>query len=842
MQSIGDILQAIAQQRRRGGPLPLIMLRSVDPTPGERISHLPVEGELAQAWMAFTGEPFRPHQAQALTALRRGDPVALRATSAAVINSGLLLVYAIAGYEPSATTMLLVSDEVEAWSLHARIGQINDALPLPLRLTPTLFTPTRRPDPFARMMIVTPEALHGRLLRHHERAWAPFWAQLRLIGLPDIHRYTGVAAAHLADLLLRTQRVAIHHAAAQPLLFGTLLDLAAAETTLNGLLGQPWRIIPADDDAQPGTMLAVWQAGSGRMREATEIALALQRQGYAVHIACGSLERAAIVPSLGDVPGITVGPGAPSAQVLLTVGYPGSHSAVRRLLRSGYQAVMIILGDLPHEQALAHRTETLLSGPATAWVPPPPNAYVTALHVVCAASELPLTEAEVDSWGAREIVDRLVAHQQLVDLPDPEVAWKPAHAAGDPYLEFNMLASSGAAIYARTEQGQSLGSFDPTGFERWTYQGAALPAGAGGMRVIARDEESGSITLRIENGGRRTYPLRRCSIEVRETRDERMLHGRRRVGFGRVVANEEISGYREATPSAGPAEQVLQPSLRARWIAPACWFELPTALQVGHQLIGWSLAAAVALSTSADHTDVVPCYDAATRRIYLVDAQPGGSGIAAWVFANAEELLPLAYDVALACRGDTFLEPLSRADQDWLLTLLGRSDVRLTTSAEAPLRPSPPVERAEPVRHTPPAEPPLPAAPLRRGEPALSPRQEPLPPRSEPPAAADEPIPDPTALIERLRRQREQRERAQASPNRAAAALQTGAAGIEPRFAAGDRIFCLPYGDGVVQLSRIEADRELLVVTFPQHGELTIDPAVSLVRKLDHDPEPDDVL
>ena len=66
---------------------------------------------------------------------------------------------------------------------------------------------------------------------------------------------------------------------------------------------------------------------------------------------------------------------------------------------------------------------------------------------------------------------------------------------------------------------------------------------------------------------------------------------------------------------------------------------------------------------------------------------------------------------------------------------------------------------------------------------------------------------------------------------------------IEQRFAVGDGIFCLPYGDGVVRASRIEDGQELLTVTFPAYGDLTIDPAKSLVRKLDNAaPEEDDLL
>jgi hypothetical protein len=46
----------------------------------------------------------------------------------------------------------------------------------------------------------------------------------------------------------------------------------------------------------------------------------------------------------------------------------------------------------------------------------------------------------------------------------------------------------------------------------------------------------------------------------------------------------------------------------------------------------------------------------------------------------------------------------------------------------------------------------------------------------------------------------------------------------------GDTVFCMPWGTGEVRSSQIEDDRELMVVSFADHGDLTIDTAVSAVR------------
>ncbi|HEU5100398.1 MAG TPA: hypothetical protein VFU22_15325, partial [Roseiflexaceae bacterium] len=939
MQSIGEIIQTIARQRGRNadtgksGDAPAqVTLLPQEGASGERISHLPIEAELAQAWVALTGEPFRPHQAHALTALRRGEPVALRAAAADVAMTAHLLLYAMLLADRDATALILAPDAETVRAARALLARINADLPSQLRITVTLLEPDRRPDHYARIAIATPEILHTRLLRHHDRAWRLFWPRLRLVALPEVHRFSGVAAAHLADLLTRVERVAAGHSGNVPNLLASMADVAEAEAALTSLLGQPWRIVPADDGGRDPVTLAVWRQpegarpnGAAWLRDCSDIATALQRQGYQVHITCRPIERALLAPIIGDLPRVTFGPNLGAGQVLIAAGFPGSHSALRRMLRAGYAAVVLILGDLPHEQALARHVETLINDPATVWLPAPNNAYVLARHVLCAASEQPLTEAEALSWGVQEIVDRLVEQGQLVDLPDPEVAWKPTDAVGDPYGDWALHSASGGAITARTEGGQVIDQLDPALYERWAFPSAALPPGVGGFRVLTRDDEADTLNLRLESNGRRTYPLRRCEVMLRETRETRGLAGGRSIGWGRVVVNEEIYGHREATANSAPSDIALKPALNARWTAPACWFDLATAVQVSGQLIGWSLAAALPLRALCDFTDVVPCYDHEARRLYIVDAQPGGNGLAAWIYANAEQLLPLAYDVALACRNDPLLEPLCRVDMDWLLALLGRQapepiaierprvagpgrrpeliegaptiasppgpayssatiparqesaakskppdsvpvapprqerqpEPALTGTPQqetfeprarardqqpprapeqpAPATPSQPPKRPAPARkneppaprpsngtaaHTQPPERASTSAPTTREQPARPPERPPRGPASRPepprPISDDDGPPDANARIERLRRQRQQREAQQAASERVSrpAPRSEGDPAVEQRFVAGEKVFCLPYGDGVVRESRIEDGQELLTVNF----------------------------
>ncbi len=915
MQDILDTIQSIARQRGRGESSPLILLRSLDGGQGERIGHLPIDNELAQAWLALLGEPFRPHQAAAVTALRRGEPVALLAANPRVVTSTYLLIYALLVAQ-SGTAVVFAPDVRAAHAARARLLYINESLPALYRLSAQLIEPNVRPDPAARIVIATPETLHARLLRHHDRAWRQFWPRLQMLALLDIQRYHGVAGAHLADLLLRTQRVAASHSGIIPHILATGYELHEPQLALESLYNAPWKILSGDDLPHTPTALAVWRNTSDRLRESVELARLLQKQGYRIHILCHALEYAAIAPVLDDAEEITFGPAPQGANVLVCAGYPGSQSMIRRLLRSGYQAVIVVLGDEPHEQMLARHTETLLSQGPSYWPTAPLNAYVTAQHVLCAASEVPLTAVEVEHAGVGQIVARLVESNRLIDLPDEEVAWHPGPAAGDPYAEFSVISASGGAVVAWNEQGHQIDLLDPAVFARWCYPGAALPPARGGLRVAAQDEEAASITVRLENNARRTFPLRRCTATLREERESRALFLSGRIGFGRAVIEEEIYSSREYTTGGSPSAQPLRPPQQARWIAPCCWFELTSAPNAAGQVVGWSLAAALALQTLASFTDVVPCLDAEQRRLYVVDAQPGGNGLAAWLYAHAEDLLPLAYDIALACRHDPLLEPGARADMDWLLPLLGRrseaTDPPPTIPAAVePLKlvfvPVPEVQsapagerridneqqkrtteerrsgRASPTQFQPkqgpaspqpsrgelqkqarrgqtstgrpvpaPVQPPVPVQPPAPVE-LLAPVQPPAPvelpaaeipePRSQKSesTSTNQPTTDAAALIERLRRQREQRE-AQQVPVVGTRPVARATAAVELRFQPGDRVFCLPYGEGIVRESRAQDERELLTVDFPQHGNLEIDPTVSLVRKIEDAPAEDDDL
>lgn len=180
MQDILDAIHTVSRGRGRGENGPLIALRSLPGGAGERPTHLPIDSDLAQAWTAFVGEPFRQHQSHAAAALRRGEPVALLANNPRVATTAYLLIYATLAQEQT-SAVLLAPDTASAHAARARIEYINENLPALYRFMPFVLEPNKRPDPQSRIIIATPETIHNRLLRHHDRAWSTVWNNTSLV-------------------------------------------------------------------------------------------------------------------------------------------------------------------------------------------------------------------------------------------------------------------------------------------------------------------------------------------------------------------------------------------------------------------------------------------------------------------------------------------------------------------------------------------------------------------------------------------------------------------------------------------------------------------------------------
>ncbi len=685
MQSAIEIIKNVARQRAQGESSPLLLLHTIEPRHGALISHLPMANNLLQTWVELTGAPFCQHQSLALASWRRGEPFALTGGGVAAYQTLHFLLRELLLSAPEDRVLfVLPNDEMIDFHLH-EIENWNTALNTALTASYVDMEKITRQALASRILFTTPDVLHRRLLRHHDRAWRPFWQHLQHIVLPDIDHFRGIALAHITALLRRSMRLIPH----TPALVATLEQCENLDITLQDISGYPWWIIPADDTPHRATTLAMWRAGNECLRDVVRLALHCARPGYHVQIICTPMEKPLFLahPDIEGMP-ISIGTIPGDADITIFAGYPGAHTHIRRALNGSFtttpQLTLLVLGNLPLEHAIARQTKEydesthampFLDTPPPMWIAPPDNAYIAAQYLLCAASERPLREPEIQAWQVQDIITHLVQHKKMARLPGSKAAWQPLPAIGDPYAHFGLSVAGMAPIFVYNEHVQYIDTLDPALFDRWGFPGATMPVGRSSYRVVDWDEEHGRIFLTTEHQQRRTFPLRRCDVTVREEREHTRVCGRS-VGMGRVVIEEEIYGYREVEGENPSVDYALEPPLITRWAAPALWVSLAVKIDVPGQLIGWSLASALPSRIVCNHTDLVPAYDDGLIRLYFIEAQPGGNGVSSWVYQHFEALLPFAYDVALACRSDALLEPLSRIDMDWLLTLLG-GDVAL---------------------------------------------------------------------------------------------------------------------------------------------------------------------
>jgi hypothetical protein len=367
-------------------------------------------------------------------------------------------------------------------------------------------------------------------------------------------------------------------------------------------------------------------------------------------------------------------------------------------------------------------------------------------------------------------------------------------------------------------------------------------------------------------------PLLRIELTPRdETGPFPARVGARTVAIVRakVHIKQRVEGHTVYRPGEPPRPVLLARSLTRAWNAHACAIHLPVA-PIEPRTAGWALGLALPHVVRLAPGDALVTYDAASKAIWIVETHPGGAGLAACVADEIPRLMSTAVALAKAILLSPVYGTLARAELAWLEPLHRPDHADQTTTLTS--SPSPKCgEGSDTPTHfsrgcseqlgersdipTPERQiTPFPAEqqasksiPATREGPAVGsvPTIEdvetggffeevvlddvstgPEPEAQASPNAG----PDVAALISRMRRMRERREHEQAPVGRAAPLDSPAQA---PRFRTGQRVRCVPYGEGVVREARLVGGREHLTINFADAGDLEVDPAVNVVRMLD---------
>ncbi len=330
----------------------------------------------------------------------------------------------------------------------------------------------------ANLVLTNPDMLHRSMLPGHSR-WSAFLRRLQYVVIDECHGYRGVFGSHVAAVLRRLRRLCARYGSSPVFvlasatvsepgrsgqrLIGTPVveitedtsprgatDFALWETPLLDLVGEQGAPVRRSATAEAADLLAdlviddVRTLAFVRSRRAAEgLALSARRVLEEVSPGLGgrvaayragylSEERRALEARLqngelvgvASTPALELGVDVSGLDAVLLAGYPGTVASVwqqaGRAGRAGQSALAVLIGrDDPLDTYLLHHPEALFGRAVEATVFDPDNPYVLAPHLCAAASEMPLTEPDLELFGptTAELLPDLVRRGLLRHRP-----------------------------------------------------------------------------------------------------------------------------------------------------------------------------------------------------------------------------------------------------------------------------------------------------------------------------------------------------------------------------------------------------------------------------------------
>src|SRR3984885_8369944 len=114
----------------------------------------------------------------------------------------------------------------------------------------------------ANFLLTNPDMLHSGLLPNHVR-WRGFFRRLRVVIIDECHGYRGVFGSHVAQVLRRLRRVALHHAAPGaargPVFILASATIAGPEDCARRLTGLDTVAVTEDGSPRAPVTFALWE-------------------------------------------------------------------------------------------------------------------------------------------------------------------------------------------------------------------------------------------------------------------------------------------------------------------------------------------------------------------------------------------------------------------------------------------------------------------------------------------------------------------------------------------------------------------------------------------------------
>ncbi len=454
----------------------------------------------------------------------------------------------------------------------------------------------------SRWIFSNPDMIHLSMLRNHAR-WAIFLRNLQFIVVDECHYYRGVFGSNVAMVLRRLLRLCTRYSgnASAPTVIFASATTAQPAATASELIGQTVAEVTEDGSPQGARTVAMWEpalltdlvgengapvrrsAGAEaarvmadliaegartltfvRSRRGAELTalgararledvapdlatrVASYRAGYLAEDR-RELERALAegeLRGMATTNALELGVDIAGLDAVVLAGFPGTVTSfwqqAGRSGRRGQGALIVLIArDDPLDTYLVHHPAALLDKPIERVVIDPANPYVLGPQLLCAATELPLTDAEVRMWRAEAVAEALVDDGLLRRrasgyFPTPGV---------DPHPAVDIRGSSGGQIaILEAGTGRLLGSAGAGQAPASVHPGAVYLHQGESYVVDSLDFEDGVAFVHAEDPGYTTFARELTDIVV-TGEGERNTYGPVTVGLVPVSVTNTVIGY-----------------------------------------------------------------------------------------------------------------------------------------------------------------------------------------------------------------------------------------------------------------------------------------------------------
>jgi DEAD/DEAH box helicase domain-containing protein len=540
---------------------------------------------------------------------------------------------------------------------------------------------------WANAILTNPDMLHVGLLPHHDR-WGDVLHNLRYVIVDEAHVYRGVFGSHVGNVLRRLRRLASVYGAEPQFLFAsaTIANPAELVEMLSGLSAT---VVSGDAAPQAERTVALWnpelldeQLGlrasplgdASRLlaglveRELRTICFAKSRRAAEL-IHRFTVER---VPHLAErlapyragytpaqrrdieqrlVAGELLGVSATDALELgidighldaaISVGFPGTVSSLRqqwgRAGRRGHGLAVLVASEDGLDQFFMREPELLLSRRVEAAISDWTNPRVLDGHVLCAAFEGPLDDADRTTLGDAA-VDRAA---ELPELRRTPAGW--TFSGRDyPAARIGLRSTTPEAFtVVDASTGQVLGLVEKERAASTIHEGAVYLHLGESWLVRGLDLVARAALVEPFRGDWYTQTKKETTTAIEEA-----LRSERRLGlelaFGRVSVTEQVVAYQRKARGGETIETIPLDLPPTTFDTEAIWYlpepEQLEGLEHMPRLLGTlhaaehAMIALLPLWAMCDRWDIGGLstnihFQTGRPTVFVYDGHPGGVGL-----------------------------------------------------------------------------------------------------------------------------------------------------------------------------------------------------------------------